>query len=173
MNTEVADWIEVDESRYNQIKRRYSGIDSRSVLIEMSLSPYDVPSLVRGDYDEESKKFVIDFKYIDSEDTTDMTLDDHVTAFVGSGSGRIYSLLIDTMALGASSVSLKIVEEAVHQDAEKALNKMALDGAAYILSSGTSSRHRKQKNNSKNYSVLQEIVRDYWPDLKQDLRTAR
>lgn len=173
MNTEVADWIEVDESRYNQMKKHYSGVDSRSVLIEMALSPYDVPSLVRGDYDDDSKKFVIDFKYIDSEDTTDMLLDEHVTAFVGSGSGRIYSLLIDTEALGASSVSLKIVEETVHKDAENALHKMVIDQAGGILSRSTSGSHRKRKKNSKNYSVVQEIVKDYWGYLKQDLLASR
>ncbi|MBH1520819.1 hypothetical protein I5T86_09560 [Stenotrophomonas maltophilia] len=173
MNTEVADWIEVDDSRYNLIKSHYSGADPRSVLTEMTLSPYDVPSLVRGDYDDDSKKFVIDFRYIDSEDITDMRLNDHVTAYIGSGSGRIYALLIDTGALGGNSAPWTIMEEAVHKDAENALHKMLLSHTGALFQSGPGTKHRKQKSNSKNYSVVQEIVKDYWGYLKQDLRAAR
>ncbi|WP_313218268.1 hypothetical protein [Stenotrophomonas sp.] len=163
MNEQVADWIEVDESKYNQIKQAYSGVDSRSVLIEMSMSPYDVPLQVRGDYDECSKRFVIDFRYIDSEDSKSLQLDDHMSAVVGLSSGRIYSLLIDLEALGANSVEVKIVEEKVHKNADNALTRMA---------NPVGSPRSKEKSNAKNYTVAQRIISDYWPKLKRELLGA-
>lgn len=163
MNEQVADWIEVDESKYNEIKRSRSGFDNRSVTIEMTLSPYDVPNQVRGDYDDSTKRFVIDFKYIDAEDRRRVDLGEHVSASVGSRSGRIYSLFIDIDALGAEAVALKIVEDCVHDGANQALEKMASIYRGMAES---------QKPNTKNYSVAQRIIRDYWPHLKRDLVAA-
>ncbi|WP_369977466.1 hypothetical protein [Xanthomonas bundabergensis] len=160
MNEQVADWIEVDESKYNQIKQAHSGLDSRSVTIEMSMSPYDVPLQVRGDYDEYAKKFVIDFKYIDAEDSKPIAVDDHMIAFVGLRSGRIYSLLIDLDALGADMVKVKIIEDKVHSNADRALTRMA-DPAGF--------RGSKARSNTKNYTVAQKIISDYWPKLSREL----
>lgn len=163
MNEQVADWIQVDESRYNQIKHAKSGIDSRTVIIEMSLSPYEVPNQVRGDYDEQSKKFVIDFRYIDSEDVMPLVLDTHMSAFVGERSGRVYSLLLDIDAMGAEAIELKINETKVHRDADAALQKLvsAASTAAYRMAAHVS--------NPKNYGVAQKIIADYWPGISQEL----
>lgn len=166
MNEQVADWIEVDESKYNQIKRAHSGVDSRSVIIEMSLSPYDVPNQVRGDYDEISKKFVIDFKYIDSEDVKALILDNHMSAMVGKSSGRIYSLMIDIDAIGAESVALKIKEEKLHEDADAALSQL-LASSDSLLPRATAVR-----TNPKNYNVAQKIIRDYWTGISQEFLGA-
>jgi|GEM_PF-1985856 len=166
MNEQVADWIEVDESKYNQIKRAHSGVDSRSVIIEMSLSPYDVPNQVRGDYDDSSKKFVVDFKYIDSEDVKVVVLDSHMSAMVGKSSGRIYSLLIDIDAIGADSVELKIKEKKLHQDADAALAQLLAEADSGVSRSAT------VKSNPKNYNVAQKIIRDYWKGISQEFLGA-
>lgn len=163
MNEQVADWIQVDESKYNKIKQSSAGLDSRTVIIEMSLSPYEVPNQVRGDYDDDAKKFVIDFKYIDSEDLVPLDIDKHMSAFVGRRSGRLYSLLIDIDAMGAEAIELKIKEEDVHKGAEAAFKKLAA-----AVSSGFS-HNSYGAPNTQNYGVAEKVVADYWPGISQEL----
>src|SRR5690606_22213962 len=100
-------WIQVDESKYNEARTE----EARSVRIELSVSPYNVPQQVRGQFDQAKRLFVIDFQYIDDEPTRSMKVDDHVIASVGRKSGRVYSLAVDVKALKADSVRLSFKEE--------------------------------------------------------------
>jgi hypothetical protein len=59
-------------------------------------------------YDDAIKKFVIDFSYLDSEETKTEKIDKYLTAFAGKNSGRLYKIQIDVDALKVQSVQLNL-----------------------------------------------------------------
>lgn len=163
MNEQLAEWIEVDDTRYNEpVSSEGPGL--KGVVIHMSMSPYDVPHQVRGDYRPNSKKFVIDFKYIDSEPMKELHVDQHIIAMVGERSGRVYSLIVDVDAMGVKSVEVKIVPEGLKATAARALNS---------ISSALLNRKHSSKPNDSNYTVANKIVSDYWTDLTREFVGAR
>ncbi|WP_422353045.1 hypothetical protein [Stenotrophomonas sp. AR026] len=151
MIEQMADWVEVDESKYNEVK------DARSVVIEMNVSPYDVPHQVRGGFDEGQRKFVIEFRYIDDEELREVKVDDHVHALIGRKSSRVYSLVVDVDAIGVDSVALKMgPPETVRQGASVALGAMP-------------SRLATKKVREKNYKVADKVLGDYWSSIAKPL----
>ena len=82
---------------------------SADVEVEVFISPFEIPRAVRGFYDEQRKRFVVDFKYITQEPTEYKDFGpSEVTTKVGSKTGRILGFEIDVDALGASSVSFRM-----------------------------------------------------------------
>lgn len=86
------------------------------------MSPYDIPRQVRGGYDEDCRRFFIEFAYIAPEDTERRELDEHVVASVGKSSGRLYRLEIDVDSLEVDEVAIRVfhaverlVEDHPHQ----------------------------------------------------------
>lgn len=156
MIDQKTEWIDVDESKYNVASE-----DSQGVVIEMSVSPYDVPHYVRGNFDQDKNVFVIDFKYIDDETVREVRFDPHVSAVVGRKSGRVYSLLIDVEALGAGSVALKMSPDRVKANATHALSAM--------LGQELGVRRMFGRSNTKNYEVAKDVVGDYWNSLSERL----
>lgn len=155
MSELMTDWVEVDDSKYNGVK------DARNVIIEMNVSPYDVPQHVRGGIDERHHRFVIEFRYIDDEDTREVKVDKHVQALIGRKSGRVYSLLVDVDERGKDPTLLTIGQpEEVRKDASQAL------GSIYKV---VSSKQSSTRSREKNYSVAEKVLGDYWSSIMRPL----
>jgi len=87
----------------------------KGVELDVSVSPYDVPTAVHGDFDEEENQFVITFDYIGTEERTQRAGEEPVQMEIGRYSGRIYRIIVDVNALGAEAVGLNLrkVNEAI------------------------------------------------------------
>lgn len=98
------EWLSVQASEFEQ-----DLCDRGSIVgLHMYTSPYDVPQGVRGGYDASLKRFVIEFRYIAPEETTELDLEQHVVAEVGRNSGRIYRLIVDVDSLQVEGVRLQL-----------------------------------------------------------------
>lgn len=153
MSDHVVDWIQVDESKYSEARPD----EARSVRIEMSVSPYNVPQQVRGQFDSAKRMFVIDFQYIDDEPTRHLRVDDHVVASVGRKSGRVYSLAVDVDALKADSVRLCLNQDQLQRDAT---------GALEALKRGRRMLLERVRTNAQNYDLAERVLGDYWPSIR-------
>jgi len=72
------------------------------------MSPYDIPQAVRGEFDEDRKRFVIEFRYISPEETASRQIDEHVILHVGENSGRLCGIEADVEAMNVNAVLLRI-----------------------------------------------------------------
>lgn len=143
----LSDWIQVDDSRYEATESLSGG---RRVLIEVSVSPYDVPQLVRGEFCVERNRFIVDFRYLTDEPTKSVRLDDHAIGRVGKNSGRLYSLELDVNAMSVESIDLRVkVDQAISELAHAVKPKLA---------------------RTKNYALAKQVVDDYWAPLTELLR---
>ncbi|HEY2931851.1 MAG TPA: hypothetical protein VGK99_08880 [Acidobacteriota bacterium] len=115
----------------------------RPTAVTLHLSPYDVPEAVRGFYDEDLKRFVIEFRYIGDEPTE--RAESSVAHFgfrVGKNSSRIYAIEIDVDALKAKQVALKV-------ELQKAIDN---------LTERVSSRKSATDLRKENYALAKEII---------------
>jgi hypothetical protein len=98
-------WIEVDPKAVNLPKtEKLDGVE-----VTVMMSPYDVPQALRGRYDDTSRRFVIEFRYLGEEETRDETHREHVVLRLGKNSGRLYGIVLDVDAMKASWVQLVLL----------------------------------------------------------------
>jgi hypothetical protein len=110
-------WIRVKlESPKVKHQQNVRGLD-----LTMYVSPYDVPEAVRGSYDNEKKRFVVEFKYIGDEttETEKNSSDRFVKLIVGKNSRRLYGIEIDVDSLRATQVKIEV---GVQQEVAHALD---------------------------------------------------
>lgn len=90
-------------------------VEIRGVKVEVSVSPYDIPDHVSGDYDKNAKRFVIRFHYpVDDEPLTAVEHAKNVHFHIGKHSQRLYEVVLDVDAMNVSAVELKLqVQRAV------------------------------------------------------------
>lgn len=126
-------WIQVDPTTLDRPKKeRVDGVE-----ITVLMSPYDIPEAVRGFYDAELGRFVIELRYVAEEELRNENRE-HLSLRLGKNSGRLYGVELDVDALKAQWVQL----------VTKAL------------------RDREDKpRRLKNYEVAQEILRQKEPEL--------
>jgi len=110
-------WIRVDQSKYDEPGEIGMSEGEANVELGVFLSPFDIPRGVRGYYDDERERFVIDFEYITDEPRKNESFGpSQVTAIIGKKTNRILGFEIDVVALGAKSVSLSVhVANQVHK----------------------------------------------------------
>jgi hypothetical protein len=96
------EWIPVADLR-PRVERNLTG-----VKVDVLVSPYDVPEALRGFYSPNKQRFVIEFKYISTEDTVERSECPNVQVRVGRNSGRLYAIELDVKSLEANSVQLRI-----------------------------------------------------------------
>jgi hypothetical protein len=101
----MTDWIQLDASRFDRAQLK----TIRGVEVKVFLSPYDVPEALRGAYDEELKRFVIEFQYISDEPLKRRTYDQYVTTRLGRNSNRLYAIEIDVDAMRVETVNLSVL----------------------------------------------------------------
>jgi len=144
----MSDWIPINPDNVKTVPAPREGA---AVHINLFLSPYDVPEAVRGRYDQNRKKFVIDFQYASEEPTRQETVDDKLSIRLGKHSGRLYEIEVDVDRVKAKSVTLVTF---VHKQVESALENL---------------RKKRVGNVRDNFSVVQEVVSDRKDQLFRDL----
>jgi hypothetical protein len=100
----MSGWIEVDSQKINPPTQ----VNVNGVTFDVMMSPYDVPRQVRGNYDKDLEHFVIEFDYLDSEPLKERRVDRYVSLQVGKNSGRLYRIEVDTVALNAGQIQLRV-----------------------------------------------------------------
>jgi len=87
----------------------------KKLLIE--LSPYDIPSEVKGELDKESGIFHVYFLYPDKEDSISRDLNEKLSIKVGKHSGKILGFEVKAAKYDINELALTIVS-AVDQQIE-------------------------------------------------------
>jgi len=145
----TAQWIPIENDEINQPKAE----DIRGVELHVFLSPYDVPQGIRGFYDDDKDRFIVELKYLTDEklveEQSEESPEQHVSLLVGKNSGRLYKILIDVRTLEADSVEL-IVYEMVNE-------------AITQLKSG-------KPNREKYFNAIDDVFSNKMPELLGDLR---
>ena len=70
------------------------------------MSPYDVPEAVRGYYDDELQRFVIEFRYINNDEPVKKQRKENLTLRIGRHSNRLYGIEVDVQAIRGNTVSV-------------------------------------------------------------------
>lgn len=131
---ETEKWLTLDQQNLSNAQTE----NIRGIQINLFVSPYDVPTAVRGRYDESLKKFLIEFKYIADEPLRKET-HGHLALRVGKRSGRLYAIEVDVYSLNADSVSLRLVVPKLINDAIESL-------------AGT------RENRASNYDIARQVI---------------
>ena len=97
-----ARWLRIDPERYDELHE--IGMFYRDLELNIVVSPDDIPDSVRGGYDEEHKKFEIEFKYMVREEYEIDQVSEEVEVRIGQHSGRILGFAIDVDVLKARSM---------------------------------------------------------------------
>jgi hypothetical protein len=147
----MADWIQVEIDDFDKVRPT----NVRGVEVEFFVSPYDVPEAIRGHYDDNQSKFVIDFRYVGKESVTNVDYE-HVTYKVGESSGRLYGLVIDVQALRAEAVGLSVE---LHGNKGQELAARILDKVTGAIES-LIERHpiSKAREREDNYKLAKDAV---------------
>ncbi len=101
----MPDWIKLDPARLSRSETTHV----HGVEISVGLSPYDIPDAVRGYYDDDVKRFVIEFNYLDdSEKRVPSWQNEHITLYVGQHTGCLYEIHVNVDELEAKTVKLNV-----------------------------------------------------------------
>ena len=146
----MTNWVTLDQTELNLPHQE----TVKGVTVEVMLSPYDIPSHVRGDYDSEIDKFVIEFKYLGAEPTKYVRQSDSLSLRVGKNSGRVYAIEIDVDHLKAEAVQLKMLAPQV---AANAIDRMP----------------SAPEGRRGNIDVVKQVVGDHRRDLIEPLTSRR
>lgn len=101
-------WVQVEPEEFDRPTPTQT---SRGVELTVMVSPYDVPEAVRGRYDTDLDRFVIEFKYIQTEEWERDRQTDSIALRLGKNSGRLLGIEIDVQALRAGHVRLDVIEQ--------------------------------------------------------------
>lgn len=112
-------WLQVNPDVEEFTKRLQT--EGSKVKIEFMVSSYDIPEAVRGSYNKEKDRFVIEFKYIGDEPTKAEPQDNYVTFVIGKNSSRLYRIKIDVKALKVEKVELRMK---IKDEVKKTLNNL-------------------------------------------------
>lgn len=120
----MQEWIQVDLDT----KKLKQEKEVRGVVIELLVSPYDIPEAVRGFFNNEKNHFAIEFKYVGSDnEPTKNKHDDEMTLITGENSGRLYRLEVDVKALDANAVGLQMrVKNEINEALDQLINQPSL-----------------------------------------------
>lgn len=97
--------IWINQDRLEEAQQQ--GMEVEGIDLTVSLSPYDLPSAIIGEYLPDTKDFVISFEYMDDEpERLADTNTEGIRAFVGKYSGKILriSISVDHPPLDATAV---------------------------------------------------------------------
>lgn len=94
-HSKTSKWIKVDWDSVNT--RRDETV--HGIKVKMFASPYDVPEALRTVLDEDKKKLVIEFRYLNEEPTEEKRHNAYITYGLGKFSKCLYSLSFDINSL--------------------------------------------------------------------------
>jgi hypothetical protein len=135
-------WLELDAGAYQMPEDR----KVKGVSFHVTVSPYDLPEAIRGTYDDQRKRFVIEFRYLNEETTEPHRVAPHIVVCLGKVSRRLHALEVDVDALGAEQIRLLVSE---------AIDHIPPHGKARVPVS--------------NYAVTKKVLMDKWRELAGDL----
>lgn len=155
----MADWIPLN-TRTHELPKRHK---IRGVDITLVMSPYDIPDAVRGEYNKDLHRFVIEFRYISDEPWERSKYNDYIVLRIGRNSRRLYGIEVDVHALsGGESVyrNERIdVGMNVANAVKNAINEFARErGRA----------HRRRQN----YEIAQDAIEEKQNQIFEGLTTA-
>lgn len=146
------DWDELNEPRTEEI----SGVE-----VTVFFSPYDMPEAVRGKYDEDDARFVVEFKYIGGKERLKFEKqDDCITLGVGRTSNRLYKILIDV-----EESDIKQVKVEVGQFASKMADKLLAYSRTHMPSSSGVTEFP-----SSNYEAVSQVIQRHPERVFGDLQ---
>ena len=150
----MVDWIDLDTQELNEERKEMI----RGVEVTVLLSPNDVPEGVRGYYDQDGKRFVIEFKYMGEEPTREEQKDENLTLrigknSIGKNSDRLYAILIDINRLGANAVRLNV-------------GPVVNDALTNLIN------NPRRKNRLGNYRLARDVISRRKDELFASLRTS-
>ena len=100
----MAQWISVDR---DTLRLADEECEISGIRVRLSTSPYDVPTAFRGYFDHELDRFVIEFRYIEHEESV-LKRHDPVTEFkAGILTGRVQAIIIDVKKIQAQAVGIE------------------------------------------------------------------
>lgn len=117
-------WTFIERAAWEKQEKKEG---SRSaMLFDVSFSPYDIPTAVRGAFDEASRKFIIEFRYVWPEEgqVRHAHRDEHVEFVIGKVSGRLLEIHIDVESAGVDFLMLQ-------SQAISAVNSLSADESRY------------------------------------------
>jgi hypothetical protein len=123
-------WLELNQIPLNEWRQE----ELNGVLVQVSVSPYDVPIAVRGYPDSDPGWFVIEFKYATEEELRPAEGAPHIVLLLGKNSGRIYKIRINRKALAVEKVGLELKVEKLQQEVSRAIDQALQTGATNRLS---------------------------------------
>ncbi len=137
-------WIDVPKPRTKRAPVPYRGSKAEH---RVSASPYSVPVAIRGKYDTNNQKFIIEFKYIADERTTKQKINPDVSFDIGVNSKRIYSIYVDTKRKNNNQINIVV---------KSAIDKMRI-------------RYPKNKRTKKNIDITQSLLDEKLPEIKKSV----
>lgn len=115
----TAPWIQID----NPLSVRSEA--PTQVEFRFLVPPHEVPQAVRGGFDKQINKFVIEIRYLDDEDFKRTVIDSIVSLRIGKKSRRLLGIELDTTKAGVAKIQFEVHE--LEQEIEKALDKLVRD----------------------------------------------
>ena len=88
----VGSWIRVKPAKYVVL--------GDSIEAGVLISPYDIPNGVRGGYDDDLNRFVVEFRYMVNEEYRSIDADNGTWIRLGKHSSRIVGVEVDVDRLG-------------------------------------------------------------------------
>jgi hypothetical protein len=77
---------------------------------------------VRGEFDKQINRFVIEIRYLDDEDFKRTAIDEIVSLRIGKKSRRLLGIELDTTRVNVTEVQFEVKE--LEQEIERALDKL-------------------------------------------------
>ena len=154
MSTQQApgSWIRVTPSNYVAL--------GDAIEVGILISPYDIPDGVRGGYDKDLGRFVVEFRYMVDEEYRHFDVDDGVCIRLGKHSSRIVGIEVDVDRLNISQVTVKVDRSAAAS--------AAIDKAIRNVEKAKDARARRREN----YVVAQRVLEDKHDDIFSNMPHA-
>ena len=155
MNTQqtLGRWIRVKPDNYVE--------PTKEMEAGTFISPYDIPNGVRGTYDEELERFVVEFRYMVDEKYRCLGNDEGVCIRLGKHSSRIVGIEVDVDRLRTSRATVAV--EARNDEAYAAIKQAIQD-----VENAEDARARRREN----YVVVRKVLADKKDDVFDSMQHA-
>ena len=146
----VGSWIRIKPRKYLAL--------GDSIEAGVLISPYDIPNGVRGGYDDDLERFVVEFRYMVNEEYRSLDADSVTRIRLGKYSSRIIGVEVDVDQLGF----------AVAVEDRNAAAYAAIDHAMQNVEKIEDARARRREN----YAVTQKILKDKQAEIFGNIQHA-
>ncbi len=147
------EWLSLDPEQLGQERVERGTIEG--VPVNARMSPYDVPAAVRGYSDGKTKRFIIEFKYIDDEPWKVLEMERGIGLRVARNSNRLVGIELNTKELRKQRVS----PASVIAEIENAVRRLRA--------------HLQSDARESNYAVASEVIAARQNQLLGDLADVR